>query len=314
VEAPLLEQVDRDERRDGRSRTIGELGGRWLEWRQQVRPISPVTVANYRGAIDRYILPNLGRAMLHEVEAATLDTLYARVRAPAASAATAGSASAAASRPCGPACATGPDPALTRRFTSPTAPAADRYQHRRSARSTRCCRVPSSRRWSGLDHPQPGQAGDPAGRRASRGRAARPRRGGPAAHRGDGPEPGAGPVPAPGPVLRLSWLLLVASVALLTLLQVAVAPPSLVGYLTAGATLVWLLGSFAVLSLLYRAQVPGNMPTPDDFVPVQPAGEVSRRGTRPSRLCLPGRRRTARHRGQPGPRPPRSAQAMAGRC
>ena len=54
-------------------------------------------------------------------------------------------------------------------------------------------------------------------------------------------------------VLRLSWLLLVASVALSTLLQVAVAPPSLVGYLTAGATPVWLLGSFAVLSLLYRA-------------------------------------------------------------
>jgi integrase len=81
VEAQLLEQIDRGERRDRRSRTIGELVERWLEWRQQVRPISPVTVANYRGAIDRYILPNLGRAMLHEVDAATLDTLYARVRA-----------------------------------------------------------------------------------------------------------------------------------------------------------------------------------------------------------------------------------------
>jgi hypothetical protein len=34
-----------------------------------------------------------------------------------------------------------------------------------------------------------------------------------------------------------------------------VAPPTLVGYLTAGATPVWLLGSFAVLSLLYRAEV-----------------------------------------------------------
>jgi hypothetical protein len=56
-------------------------------------------------------------------------------------------------------------------------------------------------------------------------------------------------------VLRLSWLLLVASVALSTLLQVAVAPPTLVGYLTAGATPVWLLGAFAVLSLLYRAEV-----------------------------------------------------------
>jgi hypothetical protein len=56
-------------------------------------------------------------------------------------------------------------------------------------------------------------------------------------------------------VLRLSWLLLIASVALSTVLQVAVAPPSLAGYLTAGATPVWLLGSFAVLSLLYCAEV-----------------------------------------------------------
>jgi hypothetical protein len=62
-------------------------------------------------------------------------------------------------------------------------------------------------------------------------------------------------------VLRLSWLLLVASVALSTLLQVAVAPPSLVGYLTAGATPVWLLGSFAVLSLLYRAEVSADPAT-----------------------------------------------------
>jgi integrase len=81
VEAQLLEQVDRGEQRGSRTRTVTELVERWLEWRQQVRPISPVTVANYRGAIDRYITPNLGRANLHEVDAATLDTLYARVRA-----------------------------------------------------------------------------------------------------------------------------------------------------------------------------------------------------------------------------------------
>jgi hypothetical protein len=68
-------------------------------------------------------------------------------------------------------------------------------------------------------------------------------------------------------VLRLSWLLLVASVALSTLLQVAVAPATLVGYLTAGATPVWLLGSFAVLSLLYRAEVSAD--------PATTAAEVS---------------------------------------
>jgi integrase len=81
VEAELLEQVDRGEQRGSRTRTVAELVERWFTWRQQVKPISPVTVANYRGAIDRYILPALGKAKLREVDAATLDALYAQVRA-----------------------------------------------------------------------------------------------------------------------------------------------------------------------------------------------------------------------------------------
>jgi integrase len=81
VEAELLEQIDRGEQRGGHTRTVGELVERWFAWRQQVRPISPVTVANYRGAIDRYILPAIGKARLREVDAATLDALYAQVRA-----------------------------------------------------------------------------------------------------------------------------------------------------------------------------------------------------------------------------------------
>jgi integrase len=81
VEAQLLDQVDRGQHRGSRTRTVGQLVERWLEWRRQVRPISPVTVANYRGAIDRYIIPTLGRAKVHEVDAATIDALYARVRA-----------------------------------------------------------------------------------------------------------------------------------------------------------------------------------------------------------------------------------------
>ena len=39
------------------------------------------------------------------------------------------------------------------------------------------------------------------------------------------------------------------------------APPSLVGYLTAGATPTWLLGSFAVLSVLYRTDISANPAT-----------------------------------------------------
>jgi hypothetical protein len=44
--------VDRGQHRESSSRSVAELIERWLSWRQQVRPISPVTVANYRGAID----------------------------------------------------------------------------------------------------------------------------------------------------------------------------------------------------------------------------------------------------------------------
>jgi hypothetical protein len=86
-------------------------------------------------------------------------------------------------------------------------------------------------------------------------------------------------------VLRLSWLLLVASVALSTLLQVAVAPPSLVGYLTAGATPVWLLGSFAVLSPLYRTPTPAADPAAD-AQDQEPAGESKRERARQAYAAL----------------------------
>jgi hypothetical protein len=78
-------------------------------------------------------------------------------------------------------------------------------------------------------------------------------------------------------VLVLSWVLLVASVALSTLLQVAVAPQTLVGYLTAGATPVWLLGSFAVLSLLYRAGISAE-PAPDGTGLAPTSAEPARSG------------------------------------
>jgi hypothetical protein len=86
-------------------------------------------------------------------------------------------------------------------------------------------------------------------------------------------------------VLRLSWLLLVASVALSTLLQVAVAPPTLVGYLTAGATPVWLLGSFAVLSLLYRTPTPDAGPAAN-VEDQEPAGESKRERARQAYVAL----------------------------
>jgi integrase len=45
-----------------------------------MRPIAPTTVASYRAALDRYILPALGKLPVRQVDAATLDAFYARLR------------------------------------------------------------------------------------------------------------------------------------------------------------------------------------------------------------------------------------------
>jgi integrase len=80
VEAELLAQVAAGQHRGSKTKTVAELIERWLEWRQSVRPISPTTVAAYRGYIDRSILPSLGRLQVGRLDAATLDAFYARLR------------------------------------------------------------------------------------------------------------------------------------------------------------------------------------------------------------------------------------------
>jgi integrase len=81
AEARLITEVGAGQHRSGTStRTVAELLDRWLEWRQSVRPISPTTVATYRGYIDRAILPALGKLQLSRLDAATLDAFYAHLR------------------------------------------------------------------------------------------------------------------------------------------------------------------------------------------------------------------------------------------
>ncbi|HET9292036.1 MAG TPA: tyrosine-type recombinase/integrase [Actinomycetes bacterium] len=80
VEAELLAQIATGQHRGSKTKTVAELIERWLEWRLSVRPISPTTVAAYRGYIDRSILPSLGRLQVGQLDAATLDTFYARLR------------------------------------------------------------------------------------------------------------------------------------------------------------------------------------------------------------------------------------------
>jgi integrase len=80
VEGELLAQVGAGRHRGGGSKTVGELVERWLEWRQGAKPISPTTLAGYRGYVDRAILPALGKLPLRQLDAATLDAFYARLR------------------------------------------------------------------------------------------------------------------------------------------------------------------------------------------------------------------------------------------
>jgi integrase len=80
AEARLITEVGVGQHRATSNRTVAELLDRWLEWRQSVRPISPTTVATYRGYIDRAIRPTLGQLPLGRLDAATLDAFYAHLR------------------------------------------------------------------------------------------------------------------------------------------------------------------------------------------------------------------------------------------
>ena len=57
----LPEEIGAGRHKGSRSRTVTELLERWLEWRPTVRPIAPTTVSGYRAAMDRYVLPALGK-------------------------------------------------------------------------------------------------------------------------------------------------------------------------------------------------------------------------------------------------------------
>ena len=80
IEARLLEEIGAGRHKGSRSRPMAELLERWLEWRPTVRPIAPTTVSSYRAAMDRYILPALGKLSVRQVDAATLDAFYAQLR------------------------------------------------------------------------------------------------------------------------------------------------------------------------------------------------------------------------------------------
>jgi integrase len=80
AEARLITEVGAGQHRASSNRTVAELVDRWLEWRQSARPISPTTVATYRGYVERNIRPVLGKLQVRQLDTATLDAFYAHLR------------------------------------------------------------------------------------------------------------------------------------------------------------------------------------------------------------------------------------------
>ncbi len=80
VEAQLLAELGTGQHKGSRSRTMAGLLERWLEWRPTVRPIAPTTASSYRAAMDRYIIPALGKLPVRQVDAATLDASFTQLR------------------------------------------------------------------------------------------------------------------------------------------------------------------------------------------------------------------------------------------
>ncbi|HKO86664.1 MAG TPA: hypothetical protein VJ140_19370 [Actinomycetota bacterium] len=155
VEAELLAQVAAGQHRGSKTKTVAELIERWLEWRLSVRPISPTTVAAYRGYIDRSILPSLGKLQVGRLDAATLDTFYARLRRQAARKVGPWQPAASArSTPSSPARSPAPwsgAGSITTRPASPRHPRVSRPRpsHRRSRTPPDCCepRRPRTPNW-----------------------------------------------------------------------------------------------------------------------------------------------------------------------
>jgi integrase len=85
-EAERLEAKLRAEVADGRyrgtaARTVAELLDVWLSWRETSgRPISPHTLNDYRGLIERKLKPGLGKLRLAQLDTQRLDRFYRELR------------------------------------------------------------------------------------------------------------------------------------------------------------------------------------------------------------------------------------------
>jgi len=81
LEAKLRAEVAEGRHRGSAARTVAELLDAWLAWRQTGgRPISPHTVNDYRGLIERKLKPGLGKLRLAQLDTQRLDRFYGELR------------------------------------------------------------------------------------------------------------------------------------------------------------------------------------------------------------------------------------------
>jgi integrase len=81
LEGRLRAEVAEGRHRGSAARTVAELLDGWLAWRQtNGKPISPHTVNDYRGLIERKLKPGLGKLRLAQLDTQRLDRFYAELR------------------------------------------------------------------------------------------------------------------------------------------------------------------------------------------------------------------------------------------
>jgi integrase len=81
LEARLRTEVAQGRHRGTAARNMSELLDTWLAWREtNGRPISPHTLNDYRGLVERKLKPGLGKLRVAQCDALVLDRFYARLR------------------------------------------------------------------------------------------------------------------------------------------------------------------------------------------------------------------------------------------
>lgn len=65
---------------DRRKETVGQYLNRWLMAKESAKTIRAATIRSYRGHLDNYLMPNLGRVRLSDLKASQIDAMLVHIR------------------------------------------------------------------------------------------------------------------------------------------------------------------------------------------------------------------------------------------